>query len=276
LIITRQLHAGPLTELADRDGGSVVVGDLYEARHGKHLMLLHTVADTANSIDPVSPAMAALQAGSKLPAMEQISDPRNVAWLFSLPHIGAQAGDCVVWLDPGLPPEFRYLARATATPAVQADARFGGCAVGGHRSLPRSINASDVRSSVGKRVHKLAILHSVSLACQGTVPQLDFRTGGGRRLSDRPGRPAERRRLCRRDNSAVFSVFATFCPTDPATAAAPRCAHIAMNRRRPTSGSVDRRGSGNPPPDASTRVDTKGPGDGVTDVAAWFIWHRSR
>ena len=271
-----RLHAETFKELASRDGGSVVVGHLYEAQHGKHLMLLHAVADAANGTDPLSPAMAALQAGFKLPAMKQISDPCNVAWLFSLPHIGGWAGDCLLRLDPGLSPEFGYLARAAATPAVRADARFGGCAPEGHRSIPRSINPSDVRRSVGRRVHEMAVLHSVSRACDGTPPQMDFRTGGGRRLSDRPAHQAERRRLCWRDNSAVFNVFATSCSTDPATLAAPRCGHIGMNRRQPTSGSVDRRGSGNPPPDACAMVVvTKGPRDGATDVAAWFTWHQS-
>jgi hypothetical protein len=276
LIITDRLPARTSTELANGDGAPVVVGYLHEAQHGKHLMLLHAVAEAANDTDPVSPAMAALQASSKLPAIEQISDPCNVAWLFSLSHIGGWAGDCLVRLDPGLPPEFRYLARTAATPAVQADARFGICAARGRRSIPRSINASDVRRSVGRRVHELAVLHSLSLACDGTAPQLAFRTGGGRRVSDRPAHSAKRRRLCRRDSSAVFSVFATSCPTDPVTVAAPRCGHIAMNRRQPTSGSVDRRGSGNPPPDADAMVVvTKGSEDGATDVAAWFTWHRS-
>lgn len=188
VVITRRLLARTFTEVANGDGAPVIVGYPHEAQRGKHLMLLHAVAEGTNAAGPVSPAVAATHAGSKLPMTEQLADPCNVAWLSSLLHIGGCPHDCLVRLNPGLPPEFSYRACAVATPALWADARFAGRAAEGHQSIPRLINASDVRRSVGRRGHELAVLHQVCLACNRAALQLVVRTGG-RRLSDRPAHP---------------------------------------------------------------------------------------
>jgi len=210
-LVTRRLLARTFTELANGDGASVIVGYPHEAQRGKHLMLLHAVAEATNAAGPVSPTVAATHAGSKLPMTGQLADPCNVAWLSSLLHIGGCPRDCLVRLNPGLPPEFSYRARAVATPALWADARFAGRAAEGHQSTPRLKNASDVRRSVGGRGHELAVLHQVCPACNRAAMQPGVRTGG-RRLSDRPTHPVERRRLCRQDNPAVVRHFVTSCP----------------------------------------------------------------
>lgn len=214
LVITRRLLARTFTELANGDGAPVVVGYPHEAQHGKHLMLLHAVAEATNAAGPVSPTVAATHAGSKLPMTEQLADPCNVAWLSSLLHIGGCLRDCLVRLHPGLPPEFSYRACAVATPTLWADVRFAERAAEGHRPIPRLINAYDVRCSVGGRGYELAVLHQVCLACNRAALQLGVRTDG-RRLSDRPAHPAERRRLCQEDNPAVVRLFATSCPPTP-------------------------------------------------------------
>lgn len=269
MIITRLLPARTFTELANGDAALVVVGYLHEAQQGKHLMLLHAVAEATNAAGPVSPTVAAMHAGSKLPVTEQRADPCSVAWLSSLPHIGGCPRGCLVRLNPGLLPEFSYRACAVATPALRADARFAGRAAKGHRSIPRLINASDVRRSLGGRGHELAVLHQVCLACNRAA-LLGVRTGG-RRLSDRPAHLAERRRLCRRDNPAVVRFFATSCPPDPVMVAAPRSGVIAMNRGQPTCGSVDRPGPLNPlPAAAAMAVGVKGRASGPVERAAWF------
>lgn len=219
MVITRRLLPRTFTELANGDGAPVVVGYPREARHGKHLMLLHAVAEATDVAGPVSPRVAATHAGSKLPMTEQLADPCSVAWLSSLLHIGGCPRDCLVRLNPGLPPKFSYRACAVATPTLWAD-RFAGRAAEGHGSISRLINASDVRRSVGGSGYELAVLHQVCLAYDRAALQLGVRTGG-RRLSDRPAHPAERRRLCQEDNPAVVRLFATSCPLDPVMVAAP-------------------------------------------------------
>jgi hypothetical protein len=249
-------------ELPNRGGHAAVVGYLREVQHRRHRMLLHAGADAANGSARVFPAVATLQAGSKLLATEQEADRRNVAWLFSPPHSAGWAGDCLVRLDPGSPTGFSYLACAAARAAVGADARCGGRPAGDHRSMPRSINASIVRRSVGGRGHELGVRHPVCLACDDTATRLGVRTGGGRGLSDRPSHPAERQRLWRRDNPEACRGFAASRPLDSVIVAQSRCRRIAANRRRQlTCGSVDRPGPRNPSPSAdSMAVGTKEPG----------------
>ncbi len=255
MIITRRLAAGAFTEPTNGDGDPVVVGYLREVQHGRHRMLLHAGADVASGSDLAFPAVAALQAGSRFPATEQAADPCNVARLFSLPHSGDWIRDCLVRLDPGLPPGFSYLACAAARAAVGADARFGARPAGGHRSIPRSINASNVRRSVSGRGHELGGLHPVCLGCDDMTTQLGVLTGGGRRLSDRPSRPAERQRLWRRDNPEAFRGFAPSRPLNLVIVAQSRCRGIAANRhRQPTCGSVDRVGLRNPSPHTDSMV----------------------
>jgi hypothetical protein len=262
LIITHRLPAGTFTEFPNGDGDAAVVSYLREVQHRRHRMLPRAGADAANGSDRVLPAVAALQAGSKLPATEQEADRRNVAWLFSLPHSVGRAGDCLIRLDPGSPPGFSYLACAVARGAVGADARCRG--VPCRRSpISTSIDERFHCSPLGRRgYHELGVLHPICLACDDTATQLGIRTGGGRRLSDRPSHPAKRQRLWRRDNPEAYRGFATSWPLDPVIAAQSRCRRLAANRRpQPTCGSVDRPGPRTPSPNADTiAVGTTGPG----------------
>ena len=278
LIITRRLAAGAFTEPTNGDGDPVVVGSLREVQHGRHRMLLHTGVDVASGSDLAFRAVAALQPGSKLAATEQAAGPCNFVRLFSLPHSVGCVRDCLVRLDPGLPPGFSYLACAPARAAVGADARLGARPGGDHRSIPRSIKASDLPRPVSGRGHELGVLHSVCLGCDDTTTQLGVLTGGGHRLGDRRCRPAERQRLWRRDNPEAFRGFAPSWPLNLVIVTQSRCRGIAANRhRQPTCGSVDRVGLRNPSPHTDTMaVGTKRTPGGPTDLAAWFTWHRSR
>jgi hypothetical protein len=235
-------------------------------------MLLHPGADAANGIYPVFLTLAAMQAGSRLPPTKQATDPRYFAWLFSRMHSGAWVRGCLVRLDPRLPPGFSYLAHTAARAAVGAEARFGGRPAEGHRPIPRAINASGVRTSVGGRSHELATLHPVLLACDDAATLPGVRTKGGRRLSDRPSHPAKRQLLGRKDDPDGFTGFATSWPPDPAIVAQSKCRGIAANRRRqPTCGSVDLPGLRSPSPNAgSMAVGTQGPVGGPIDLTVWL------
>lgn len=117
------LSVDAFAALARGDGDASVVQQLREAQHSKHLMLVHIVAEAAEAA-PASRAVAALQAGHKLLTAVQASDPASVAWLLSLPHIGAWGHDCLTRLDQTLVPDFAYLAGAAAAAAVRADVGF--------------------------------------------------------------------------------------------------------------------------------------------------------
>ena len=225
-------------------------------------MLLDVGADAANGSDRVFLAAAALQAGSELPATQQEADRRNVARLLSLPHSASWSGDCLVRLDPGWPPGFSYLACAAARAAARAEARCWRRPAGGQRPIPRSINASIVRRSVGGERCELGVPRPIRLSCGDTATRLGVRTGGGRRLSDRPSHPAERQRLRRRGNREVCRGSAASWPLGLVIVAQFRCGPIAANRRSPsTCGSVDRPGPRSPSPNADpTAAGTKEPG----------------
>jgi hypothetical protein len=227
-------------------------------------MTLHAGADAASGSDLAFPAVAALEASSKLAATQAVG-PCDIARLFGLPHSPDWVRDCLVRLDTGLPPGFSYLPRATARAAVGADARFGARSVGGHRSTPRSIKASNVRRSVSGRCRGLG-RHRVCLGCGDTTTQLAVLTGGGRRFRNFPCRPAARQRLWRRDNPEAFSRFASSRPLDLVLVAQSRCRGIAAHRhRQPTCGSVDRVGFRDP----SSHTDSIAVSTKRTRVVQW-------
>jgi HEXXH motif-containing protein len=110
--------------LAHGDGDASVIRQLREAQHSKHLMLVHMVAEAAKEADHASRAVVAFHAGYELLAAVQAVGPDSVAWLLSLPHIGAWGHDCLARLDQGLVPDFAYFAGAAASAAVRADVGF--------------------------------------------------------------------------------------------------------------------------------------------------------
>ncbi len=124
LIATHRLTAEAFTELAHGDGDTAVVRYLRGAQHSKHLMLLHAVAEAADSADPASPGVIAFRAGFKLLAAAQAADPGVVAALLGLPHLGGWTYDCVARLEQGLVPDFSYLAWVAATAAIRTGVRF--------------------------------------------------------------------------------------------------------------------------------------------------------
>jgi hypothetical protein len=271
LIITTHRLRGNLHGTPSGDSDPVVVGYLREVQHGRYRMLLYDGANAADGSDPVFYAMAALQAGSKLPATQQAADPCNVAWPFGLPYSADLVRERLVLLGPGLAPWCSYLARLAGR-AVVCDGRLGERRPArGHRFIPRAINASNVRRSVAGSAHELGALHPLCVAWDDAASQVDIRMGSGRRPSDRPTHPAERQRP-RRDNLKAFRGFATSWSFDVAIVAQSRCRPITANRRRqPTCGSVDRPGPRNPSPNADSVVaDTKDPADGPMNLAAWL------
>jgi HEXXH motif-containing protein len=123
LVITHSLSADAFTALAGGAGDSVVVRQLREAQLSKHLMLLHIVAEAADSAEP-SRATTVFRAGYQLLAEVQRADPGVVARVLGLPHIGSWAINCLACPDQGSPPDFGYLATAAAAAAVRAGVRF--------------------------------------------------------------------------------------------------------------------------------------------------------
>ena len=124
MITTHSLPADAFTELAHGAGDSVVVRQLHDAQHSKHLMLLRVVADAAKETDPPSRATAAFRAGYQLLDAARAADPAAVARLLGLPQVGGWAHECLACIDNGSPPDFGYLAAVAAAAAVGLGIRF--------------------------------------------------------------------------------------------------------------------------------------------------------
>jgi HEXXH motif-containing protein len=124
LITTHRLPQEAFMALASGSSSPAVVQQLRGVQCSKHLMLVHAVAVAAKAIDPSSPEISAFRAGHKILATVQEADPDTFTWLFSLPHMGAWAHDCLVRQEQGLPPDFGYLASAAAAAAIRAGIRF--------------------------------------------------------------------------------------------------------------------------------------------------------
>jgi HEXXH motif-containing protein len=116
LITTHSLSAEAFEALGDGAGDSVVVGELRGAQLSKNLMLLGVIAKAAE--ETATPETAAFLAGYRLLGAAQYADPRAVATLLSLPHIGSWAHDCLAGMDKGTPPDFGYLAAVAVAAAV--------------------------------------------------------------------------------------------------------------------------------------------------------------
>src|SRR5579872_3185133 len=110
--------------LARGEGDPELVGNLREAQHSKHLMLLHAIAEAVNAADPAAPEVAAFKSGYKLLAAVQATDPGAVAWLLRLPHIGGWAHDCLLGTSWERSVDFSYLACAAAAAAIRAGVEF--------------------------------------------------------------------------------------------------------------------------------------------------------
>ena len=119
-----RLSEEAFTALARGDGDASVVRQLREAQHSKHLMLVHVVAEAAGEADQASESVAAFWSGYRLLTAVQKAEAESVAWLLSLPHIGAWGHDCLTLLDQGLVPDFGYLAGAAAAAAVRSGVEF--------------------------------------------------------------------------------------------------------------------------------------------------------
>jgi hypothetical protein len=131
LIVTHDLPAGALAELADGDGSRATVAFLRAAQHSKHLMLLYAVVQAAvaaaQRLDggcPRPQGLDAFWAGYRVLAKVQATQPQTVAWLLSLPHVGSWAHDCLVSLDQEQAPDFGYLAGVAAAAALRAGVSF--------------------------------------------------------------------------------------------------------------------------------------------------------
>lgn len=221
--IIRRLAAGACREPANGDRDPAVADYPREVQHGRRRPLLRAATDGTSGSDLAFAAAAALQGDAGHEATERVAGPRNVARLFSLQHSAHWVRYCLVLLDRGSPPGFRHLTCAAARAAVEADARFGRRPVGGYRSLRRSGKASNFHCSVGGRGHEPKALHPVWLGCNDTTTQLGVLTSDRRGFSDRPCRPAKRRRLRRRDNPKIFRGFGFSWPLNLVIVAQSRC-----------------------------------------------------
>jgi HEXXH motif-containing protein len=124
VIATHSLPTDAFMALASGAGDASVVGNLHEAQLSKHLMLLRVVAEAADRADGAEAARACFRAGYHLLAELQPIEPRMVARLIALPHIGSWAHECIARLDAGSLPDFGYLACAAAAAAVRLGVRF--------------------------------------------------------------------------------------------------------------------------------------------------------
>jgi HEXXH motif-containing protein len=124
LISPHWLSEDAFTALAGGYGGPTVVMHLREVQHSKHLLLLHALVNDCGRVGLDPREAAAFEAGYKLVAAVQAADPDAVGWLFSLPHIGGWAHDCIARLDQGLPPDLGYFCAMAAAVAVRAGVPF--------------------------------------------------------------------------------------------------------------------------------------------------------
>ncbi len=124
MITTHWLTGDAFAAIAGGDGDPAVVRQLRAVQHSKHLMLLRAIARAADRADATSPAVAAFRAAYHVLSTVQAVDPDGVAGLFSLPHFGGWAHDCLVRTDQGLVPDFGYLASVAAAAALRAGVGF--------------------------------------------------------------------------------------------------------------------------------------------------------
>jgi HEXXH motif-containing protein len=124
VITTHWLTGDAFAAIAGGDGDPAVVRHLRAVQHSKHLVLLRAVARAADGTDAASPAVAAFRAAYQVLSTVQTADPDLVAGLFSLPHFGGWAHDCLVRTGQGLAPDFGYLASVAAAAAVRAGVGF--------------------------------------------------------------------------------------------------------------------------------------------------------
>lgn len=240
-------------------------------------MLLHAGTDVTRGSDLTFAAEAALQGHARHEGTERAAGSRNAARLFSPQHSVDWVRDRRVWLDPGLPPGFRHLALAAARAAVETDARFAARPAEGHRPLRRSEKTSNIRRSIGRRVHEPKVLCPPCLSCNDTTTQPGVLTSGGRRLSESPCRSAKTLRLRRRDNPNTFRELRAPLISQPSYRGSIPMQDIMMNwHRQPICGSVNRPSRRNLSPKRRFHGGRyREPASGSIDLAVWFTWHRS-
>lgn len=110
--------------LATGEGDRTVVGQLREAQHSKHTMLLLAIAGAAGEADPADPGTVAFRAAYQLLTRIQALDRGASRWLLALPHLGSWAHDALIRLEQESVPDFAYLACAVAAAAVRAGVPF--------------------------------------------------------------------------------------------------------------------------------------------------------
>ena len=104
------------TTLAKGGGDPDTIRLLRDAQLGKHLLLLHAIAETATGHDP---GAATFRAGYECWPR---SRPLTLALLpgcSALPHMGGWAHDCLVHLDQGGTADLAYFACLAATAAIR-------------------------------------------------------------------------------------------------------------------------------------------------------------
>ena len=124
MLSPHRLSEKAFTALASGYGDPGVVMQLREVQHSKHLMLLLALTRDCDGIGLPTRDIAAFRAAYDLLASVQATGSDAVSWLFTLPHVGGWAHDCLARLDQGLPPDLGYVPAMAAAAAVRAGLAF--------------------------------------------------------------------------------------------------------------------------------------------------------
>jgi HEXXH motif-containing protein len=128
LLTSHLLPAAAFTALAEGAGRPATIRLLHDAQLSKHLMLLHAIAEAADTAAKDTAAVpdgpAAFRAGYALLAEIQAEDQKAAGWLLGLPHLGGYAHDCLIRLEQGSAADFAYFACLAASAAVRGGVPF--------------------------------------------------------------------------------------------------------------------------------------------------------
>jgi HEXXH motif-containing protein len=121
LLTTHLLPEATFRALAEGADRPDTIRLLRDAQLSKHQMLLYAIASAASGADP---GPTAFRAGYDLLARMQATEPAAGHWLFSLPHLGGWAHDCLIHLEQGTAADFGHFACLAAAAAVRTGTPF--------------------------------------------------------------------------------------------------------------------------------------------------------
>jgi HEXXH motif-containing protein len=123
LLTSHLLPEAAFSALAEGAGYPATVWLLRDAQLSKHLMLLHAVADAANTVGDSGGGPAAFRSGYALLAELQATGDGG-DWLLGLPHLGSWVHDGLIRIEQGSAADFAHFSCLVAAAAVRSGVPF--------------------------------------------------------------------------------------------------------------------------------------------------------